>query len=96
MRSTLAAPVEVTIAGPSVYASGALCGDRGAFAVFDMEQAPGSIATDLQVRGSLLGNVKAAAKQELVCVAVSDSIWNTAYQPPSATPVMTQVAPILS
>eukprot|EP01043_Picozoa_sp_COSAG02_P083444 COSAG02_NODE_21459_length_787_cov_0.915698_1_plen_88_part_10 len=42
-----------------------------------MEQAPGSIATDLQVRGSLLGTVKAAAKQELVCVAVSDSIWNT-------------------
>jgi hypothetical protein len=80
----------------SNYASGALCGDRGPFAVFDMEQAPGSIATDLQVRGSLLGTVKAAAKQELVCVAVSDSIWNTAYQPPSATPVMTQVAPILS
>ena len=41
-------------------------GDRGAFAVFDMEQAPGSIATDLQVRGSLLGNVNILAKQEIV------------------------------
>lgn len=51
-----------------------MCGDRGPFAVFDMEQPPGSIATDLQVRGQLLGDVKSAAKQELVCVAVSDSI----------------------
>jgi hypothetical protein len=41
-------------------------GDRGAFAVFDMEQAPGSIATDLQVRGSLLGNVNILSKQEIV------------------------------
>ena len=49
-------------------------GDRGAFAVFDMGQAPGSIATDLQVRGSLLGNVNILSKQEIVCVAVSDSI----------------------
>jgi hypothetical protein len=80
----------------SNYASGAMCGDRGPFAVFDMEQPPGSIATDLQVRGQLLGDVQSAAKQELVCVAVSDSIWNVGYQSPSATPVMTQVAPILS
>ena len=80
----------------SSYSSGTAMGDRGAFAVFDMEQAPGSIATDLQVRGSLLGNVNILSKQEIVCVAVSDSIWNIAYQSPSATPVMTQVAPILS
>jgi len=73
-----------------------LCGDRGAFAVFDLEQPPGSIATDLQVRGSLLGNPEGDADQELVMVAVSDSIWNVGYQSPSATPVMTQVAPILS
>ena len=50
----------------SNYASGAMCGDRGPFAVFDMEQPPGSIATDLQVRGQLLGDVQSAAKQELV------------------------------
>jgi hypothetical protein len=80
----------------SNYASGPLCGDRGAFAVFDMEQPPGSIATDLQVRGTLLGSVESDADQELVCVAVSDSIWNVGFQSPSATPVMTQVAPILS
>ena len=80
----------------SNYSSGAACGDRGAFAVFDMEQPPGSIATDLQVRGTLLGNVDVKAAQEIVCVAVSDSIWNIGYQSPSATPVLTQVAPILS
>jgi hypothetical protein len=80
----------------SNYSSGALCGDRGPFAVFDLEQPPGSIATDLQVRGQLLGDVQNAAKQELVCVAVSDSIWNVGYNAPIATPVMTQVAPILS
>lgn len=57
----------------SNYFSEALCGDRGPFAVFDMEQSPGSIATDLQVRGQFLGDVKAAAKHELVCAAVSDS-----------------------
>ena len=55
-----------------------------------------SVATCPQVRGQLLGDVQPAAKQELVCVAVSDSIWNVGYQSPSATPVMTQVAPILS
>jgi hypothetical protein len=80
----------------SNYASGPLCGDRGAFAVFDVEQPQGSIATDLQVRGQLLGDVQNAAKQELVCVAVSDSIWNVGYNAPSATPVLTQVAPIIS
>lgn len=47
----------------SNYSSGPFCGDRGPFAVFDLEQPPGSIATDLQVRGQLLGDVKAAAKQ---------------------------------
>ena len=76
----------------SNYSSGPLCGDRGAFAVFDMEQPPGSIATDLQVRGTLLASVESDAHQELVCVAVFDSIWNVGYQSPSATPVMTQVA----
>jgi hypothetical protein len=80
----------------SNYSSGALCGDRGPFAVFDMEQPQGSIATDLQVRGQLLGKVKGDAQQELVCVAVSDSIWNVGYNAPSATPVLTQVAPIIS
>ena len=80
----------------SNYSSGPLCGDRGAFAVFDVEQPQGSIATDLQVRGQLLGDVQNAAKQELVCVAVSDSIWNVGYNAPSSTPVLTQVAPIIS
>ena len=80
----------------SNYASGPQCGDRGPFAVFDLEQPPGSIATDLQVRGTLLGTPQADADQELVMVAVSDSIWNVGYQSPSATPVMTQVATILS
>ena len=64
--------------------------------MFDVEQPQGSIATDLQVRGQLLGDVQNAAKQELVCVAVSDSIWNVGYNAPSATPVLTQVAPIIS
>jgi phenolic acid decarboxylase len=35
------------------------------------------------------------AKQEMVVVAVSDSIYNIGWQSPSETPVLTQVAPIV-
>ena len=39
------------------YASGPGCGDRGSFYLFDMQQPPGSLATDLQVRGSFVNTV---------------------------------------
>ena len=77
------------------YASGPGCGDRGSFFLFDMQQPPGSLATDLQVRGTFKGDVQSAAKQRIVVVAISDSIMNIGWQAPSETPVMTQVAPIV-
>jgi hypothetical protein len=77
------------------YASGPGCGDRGSFFLFDMQQPPGSLATDLQVRGSFVNSVDSAAKQRIVVVAISDSIMNIGWQAPSETPVMTQVAPIV-
>jgi hypothetical protein len=77
------------------YASGPGCGDRGSFFLFDMQQPPGSLATDLQVRGTFRGNIQTEAKQRIVVVAISDSIMNIGWQAPSETPVMTQVAPIV-
>ena len=77
------------------YASGPGCGDRGSFFLFDMQQPPGSLATDLQVRGTFKGDIKTEAKQRIVVVAISDSIMNVGWQAPSETPVMTQVAPIV-
>ena len=60
-----------------------------------MQQPPGSLATDLQVRGTFKGDIKTEAKQRIVVVAISDSIMNVGWQAPSETPVMTQVAPIV-
>ena len=77
------------------YASGPGCGDRGSFYLFDMQQPPGSLATDLQVRGSFVSNINPNAKQRIVVVAISDSIMNIGWQAPSETPVLTQVAPII-
>ena len=60
-----------------------------------MQSPPGSLATDLQVRGSFVSNINTNAKQRIVVVAISDSIMNIGWQAPSETPVLTQVAPII-
>ena len=77
------------------FNSGPGCGDRGSFFLFNMQRKPGELATDLQVRGQLLGTPKVDAKQEMVVVVVSDNIMNVGWQSPSETPVLTQVAPIV-
>lgn len=77
------------------YSSGPGAGDRGSFFLFNLQRKPGELATDLQVRGHLLGVPKVDAKQEMVVVAVSDNIMNVGWQSPSETPVLTQVAPIV-
>jgi hypothetical protein len=79
----------------SNYSSGPGCGDRGSFFLFNLQRKPGELATDLQIRGQLLGTPKVDAKQEMVVVAVSDNIMNVGWQSPSETPVLTQVAPIV-
>ena len=79
-----------------MFASGKGCGDRGAFFLFDMQQPPGSLATDLQVRGTFKSPGPVTdAKQRIVVVAISDSIMNVGWQAPSETAVLTQVAPIV-
>ena len=55
-----------------------------------MQSPPGSLATDLQVRGSFVNSIDTNAKQRIVVVAISDSIMNIGWQSPSETPVMTQ------
>jgi len=77
------------------YSSGPGAGDRGSFFLFNLQRKPGELATDLQIRGTLLGDPRVDAKQEMVVVAVSDSIYNIGWQSPSETPVLTQVAPIV-
>ena len=69
--------------------------DRGSLFLFNLQRKPGELATDLQIRGTLLGDPRVDAKQEMVVVAVSDSIYNIGWQSPSETPVLTQVAPIV-
>lgn len=79
----------------SNHASGARCGDRGCFFLFDLQQKPGSLASTLEIRGQLNQEPHTDAKQELVVVCVSDSIMNIGYQSPSETAVLTEIQPII-
>jgi hypothetical protein len=79
----------------SNFSSAPRAGDRGCFFLFDLQQKPGSLASTLEVRGLLEHDPDIAAKQELVVVAVSDSILNIGYQAPSETPVLTEIQPII-
>ena len=76
------------------YGSGPRCGDRGTFFMFNIQNPPGTLATDLQVRGTLEGTPDATARQQLVVMAVSESMYDIAWQAPSESPVLTRVQPL--
>ena len=70
-------------------------GDRGPCFFFEIQSPAGSLATDLQIRGQLRASPGSLASQELVVVAVSDSLWNIGWQPPATAPVLTETNPIV-
>lgn len=78
----------------STFNSGARCGDRGPFHMFSIQNPAGSLSSDLQIRGSLSGAPNDVARQFLVVMSISESMFDIAYQAPSPVPVMTRIRPL--
>lgn len=76
------------------YNSGARCGDRGTFHMFNIQNKTGSLSTDLQIRGSLSGSPDDSAKQFLVVMAVSESLFDMEWSPPNPVPLATRILPL--
>ena len=76
------------------YNSGPRVGSRGTFHLFNIQNKSGSLSSDLQVRGTLSGAPDDTAKQFLVVMAVSESMFDIAYQAPSPVPVLTRTQPL--
>ena len=76
------------------YNSGPRCGSRGTFHMFNIQNKSGSLSSDLQLRGTLSGRPSDSAKQFLVVMAVSESMFDISYQAPSPVPVMTRIQPL--
>jgi hypothetical protein len=93
-RSSLMSFSEFSGYHNSNYASGARCGSRGTWHAFNIEAPPGSLATDLQIRGSLSGDPDPEARQFITIMAISESMFDIEYQDGSPLPVVTRVAPL--
>jgi hypothetical protein len=76
------------------YNSGPRCGDRGTFFMFNIQNPSGTLATDLQIRGILEAAPHADSKQQLVVMAISESMYDIAWQAPSESPVLTRIQPL--
>ena len=76
------------------FSSGARCGSRGPFHMFNIQNRTGTLSSDLQVRGSLSMIPNVDAKQFLVVMAISESMFDISYQKPSPVPVVTRVMPL--
>jgi len=76
------------------YNSGGRCGSRGSFYCFNIQSPPGSLSTNLEVRGQLEGTPDDLAKQQMVVMAVSESMMDIGWQSPSAAPVLTRTQPL--
>jgi len=62
--------------------------------MFNIQNKSGSLSSDLQLRGTLSGRPSDNAKQFLVVMAVSESMFDISYQAPSPVPVMTRIQPL--
>jgi hypothetical protein len=62
--------------------------------MFNIQNKTGSLSTDLQIRGSLSGSPDDSAKQFLVVMAVSESLFDISYTPPNPVPDMTRIQPL--
>ena len=62
--------------------------------MFSIQTPAGSLSSDLQIRGSLSGAPNDVARQFLVVMSISESMFDIAYQAPSPVPVMTRIRPL--
>jgi hypothetical protein len=76
------------------YASAPRCGSRGTWHAFNIQTQPGSMSSDLQIRGSLNADPKPEARQFITVMALSESIYDIEYQNGSPLPVITRVSPL--
>jgi hypothetical protein len=79
----------------SQFQSGPGLGESGPFALATLSNPPGTLATDLRIQGTLHGGPKSAGQQELLIVAISDSLYNVAFADGSATAALTEINPIV-
>ena len=76
------------------YNSGPRCGSRGSFFMFNIQNPSGTLSTDLQIRGQLEGTPDDLAKQQMIVMAVSESMMDISWQAPSSAPVLTRTQPL--
>jgi hypothetical protein len=62
--------------------------------MFNIQNPSGTLATDLQIRGILEAAPHSDAKQQLVVMAISESMYDIAWQAPSESPVLTRIQPL--
>ena len=79
----------------SVYKSAPGCGESGCFYLGSLQNPPGTLATDLQIRGTLKGQPNVLAQQELIVLSISDSLMNIAWTPGNNMATLTETNPIV-
>lgn len=64
---------------------------------FTIRNPSGTMATSLQIRGTLKFAPQAEAGQELVCLAIYDQLWNQGYAPESGSevPILVESNPLI-
>ena len=64
---------------------------------FELRNPSGTLATDLQINGTLRETPGTKSKQRMCVIAISDALFNVGYDSSgnSETPVMTQVQPLV-
>ena len=77
--------------------SGPGAGDSSNMVAFNIQNPSGTMATQLQIRGTLAGAPDPAAEQELMVLAITDQLMSIGYDPAkvSETPVLTETNPII-
>ena len=93
-RSSLMSYSEFCGIHNSNFGSAPRCGTRGVWHAFNIQTQPGSLASDLQIRGSLSDNPNEKARQFITIMALSENMFDIEYQNGSPLPVVTRVTPL--
>ena len=72
-------------------------GDISNMMGFNIMNPSGTLATQLQIRGTLNGSPDAKAEQEIMVLAVYDQLFNIGFDPSkqSEQPILTETNPIV-
>ena len=80
----------------SNYASFPGCGDRtSGFFCAELQNPPGTLATDLAIRAQLHARPGSKADMEMVVIAVSDSLVNIGWTEGNSVASLTEINPIV-